>query len=306
MSARDQNARKIEQRDWEQIAGEWQNFVPEDPVSDPEHEIEELTSLPEIYTAVDSLQMGQRSYFEEIAGLRRAFYVDAIAQLRRAVHVLRVGLESSSTGYRSWSRATCYQAGFFGMRAVCDFLGCTVARNRHTNRYYQLDIWVQRDQGSSKAITDSEYRFSCYKRSPPQHMDWWSVLIRLVHCTRVSEGVWPYAAKDAFKQVDPERIPTQRNALHYKSSYWPFADLQAVDCNDSMAQLLASVRKGQGWADLANPDVGVHLGLQVVGMALALLRDLGLRVSSAADEHDLLLGRLDEVMGAGDAFMEEV
>jgi hypothetical protein len=267
------DAKQIGRREWEDISGEWLNFLPDNPMTMPEEEVDDLPQLISVYQQTSSNKSTKVSLFTDIELFRQSIYLASVFYLQKATNIFNSACTVSAAGYRTWSRAISYQSAFFSMRSISLLLGCTVLRHKATNSYYQVDIWRASKESRSDP-SESSFDIGFHKRQNPQHHDFWQIFVRLLHSTRISDEVWRNPIVDPLKMIDPESIPDIRNRLHYRASEWTYNDLLSRDTSDDLDAIQSTMLLGESVSDTHAGNFYFSLALQLLSMSISLFESI--------------------------------
>jgi hypothetical protein len=288
MAARDQDAKCISLRVWEDIRRAWQDYVPpySSPWPIPQQELADLSSLREElknFTSDHRRNVDIETIEHDIDGLRPAVLHEATTLLHKAGNVLRAMEVEGCNGYPTWSRSTAYHSAFFAMRGVLGILGVVVVNSDDRRRSFQIDIWAPRRQ-RVRSPSSSYFAIRITPRRSVLHKEMWSLFTRVLRSKKIGLDVWPSAGNDILKQHAPGQFSILRHRLHYRSTGWIYADLWDDSEEHDFSRLANDVLEvkylGQPNDDSFPPSLALH----IFSLGMALLSDLGNEVPSVRAE----------------------
>jgi len=273
-------------RSWLQLRDMWVSCSLGDhaPGTLPSTGVEESLELRTQALIVKALDENpQRTYLDDIPGVRSGVLLEGIALLHKAANVATAGQNDFEVGFRSWSVSTCYHASYFAMRSLCCLLGMVVVSIDGST--YVIDVCAEeKKHKAGRPKKELIYRAASGQAT---HQALWYLFQRLLRVTAVPAEIWPPEWAGALKRLDASDFARQRNDIHYQSNSWPFADdLRALAPIVTHGTFGGKVCEALDDAD--RDDFTVALSFVLLRMASQLLSDLAVDLSVVEREAGLL------------------
>jgi hypothetical protein len=279
----ERKAAKLVAREWPEILDAWLSYIPtiQPPGKVPDSP---LADLPTLQAEVQDLQQQPKVVTTEIIGLREGVLIEGIFLLHKAANVLGSAQVHVSTGLRSWSLSSAYQAAFFAMKAVTHFLGVAVVEVQ--NKSVLIDIWTP-PQKKRKGEVGPSYHVLMQSCNRFEHRQLWAVFQRMMRVTKELDTVLTKDITTALLDLDINDFATQRNSLHYRIA-WPFNDLHQCNIDPNFGIHDDGIADGTPLRDPEGDDFSIVLGIVLVRIGYRMIYELSQKAPALDGELDLL------------------
>jgi len=159
-----------------------------------------------------------------IVGVRTTMLAEAVYLAHRSVHVLRASVLHREHAMCTWSLSSAYHAAMFALLSYLRLWG--IAAVEVPGGPWLIDAWPEfylkagKPRKSKHVRTDAILGIPC--RLPAQS-DYWILFKRLLEMTKGQ--FFELSEHEELRNTDVSGFASQRNDLHYRTSWWPYDDL---------------------------------------------------------------------------------
>ncbi len=278
---------KLRSRTWHEIRDSWMNYAALMPSSEDIDGVS-LSDLESLKAATSQVTGDDPEYItEEIAGLRASVLAEAFFLIHKSINVLGCTQVHVNAGLCSWSLSSAYHSAFFGIKAILQLLGVVVVEVG--GRSFLVDIWAHSaGKPSRRQILLGVPSVVLIQATPRiEHRQLWGWFQRMLRVCDVPGNIWPLGCVDALKNHDLAAFASQRNAIHYSSTFWPRKDLHRCEMDAHFAMFPEGLDDGIAISDPSSQNFSLALAFVVCSMAVKMGRDLS--QSSEPVRHEIEL-----------------
>jgi len=199
--------KKVPERSWPNIRDIWLGYVP-----DISQSASQSAPTVEALLASHKFQHSDFVAEDELPGVRRAVFSEAITLLQKGTYCESVAVELNRSGFPTWSAVMMYDACFFCARGCCSLLGVSYVGSQ--SKLY-FDAFYHRVV--SRKRTDIGFLFFDLP-ARFEHSVLWGILDRISHVTTGEASL-----VSLLQRVQAADVPTlsgERNRLIYQPTSW--------------------------------------------------------------------------------------
>jgi len=276
--------KKLAPRDWNELVEGWQAYLPEIDVkgTPPALSVSDLVQFQVELNKVETHNL--RELTNPIAGVRESVLHDGIFLLHKAAHVLGSAQVHIREGMCTWSISSAYQAAFFAIKAIMQFLGISIVE--YENRTFLLDVWSgpwkmrnAKQRGNRMLIVNT-------KRIEQRHV--WAAFQHLLENTVNTNEVWVGSHVQKLLDFGFTDFARHRNDIHYRTNRWPCNDLHQCIVNP-MFGVREFGASNDSCLDNANNDFCLFLAVVMFRMAYKMFAQIACTSKLLKDELELVV-----------------